>query len=560
MGRGYKSSGVKFLDFTSKPNFDMHLKLANQEVKEHYAKSKLLNTAPDIEVDYWGDAHKDIVQQKQEQYQNQIEEITQSIYNSDDLSNINKFLPDLKRVKRDLTKDFTSGDLYNIQESAKNHRDYIKKLETLKNPEAKEAYKKYYEDAYLDGDRKGVFEVGEMYDTRNLDEEFMKSQFFKALPISKNDYITKSNSSETGYVTTKSGTVTKVTPEQIENAYRQFINSQTGLKEYAEHRQKVFKESNWLNAEKELDLSEEGFLGSSMKNLADTYSYKNITNRKESVALDPLSKIGQQITQARNSGNSSKKGLNIYDKLDKDFIGKQTMEGIELTRQFNNSKDFIAMNIVNNNPESSAIFESLKTDEERDKFLQKSYNQALNSVDKDGNPTSIAQKLKRKESLFEEKLSSGYKAYSDKLSPADFKQFQSYLDSNDPVKAMANEDGYIKFSNGSTFGDSSRGEKHKIESIVGSDYISANPKFNGLKIKRLIPVDKSFIPLSLESLTDQSITGGAVFYQVELYASDENKESGSPGISNNSKKETIIPLETITFIAPDTKLNFSVNK
>lgn len=143
MGRFYKTANSQFIDYMFKPNVKLNLALAQQEIQNDYLKSKLLQYAPDVEVQHLG-MDNDKVKELQSRYDNAITDLSKKMY--DDPDNSQKYIVELKKLQKDMLQDKTSGDWYNIEQRAAGVQNWLKENEDKKSsiPGVYEALKSHW--------------------------------------------------------------------------------------------------------------------------------------------------------------------------------------------------------------------------------------------------------------------------------------------------------------------------------------------------------------------------------------------------------------------------------
>lgn len=81
MGRFYQTTDPKFTDYVFQPNLELKLLLAEQEVKNNFLKEKLLQEAPDININHLNfESENERVKEIQNYYRNGLDDIAKSIY------------------------------------------------------------------------------------------------------------------------------------------------------------------------------------------------------------------------------------------------------------------------------------------------------------------------------------------------------------------------------------------------------------------------------------------------------------------------------------------------
>jgi len=550
MGKGYQSSQGKFIDFIADPNFDMHMKLADQEVKEHYARTALLNAAPDIQIDMWDDAHRDLVAEKKQAYQDRIEKITKSIVEAEDLSNINKFMPELKSLKRELTQDFTKGDLYNVQKTAENHRKFQEELSKIKDPGRKAAYIKEYQDKYLGGDRKEAFEYNPLMDSRNIDAEFLKSDFFRQLPERVRSGVTFDKVGG-GMMLKRGATISEKEAERIQDAYKQFVNSDPTIKSYAEESQNVLKEQGWLNENKELDFSEKGRLGQGMRNIGDMMSYRNVTGVRKDYVDDPF----DLTNEARKAGVKQRAedgGIFTGSHLEGEWtlntatgrkLIEQKAQETENLLKLVSTDTWLANYMAADNTTKADMIEKRK---------EKVMGMTI-KVDGKTLPHPLIKELQKLDAAYEAAVDFGTRKYQGLFrDTTESKAFQKAIDSGDFARGMMGEKGSLRM-----YKDSNKlVELNNLNDLVGEIYHRPGSKNDGKRILKIVPTKKdNFFPGN-HNLKKLDLTGGVGRFR--LIFEDDSKKLGYNFLSvdKENKDENVVPPneEIVEYYTPELDL------
>ena len=239
MARFFSAPTPEFVDGIFDPNIDLQMQLADKQVESDLLKSQLLSDVPDVQFDYWS-FDKDRAEAVKSEYNDKITNLAQAMYeNPDDL---NKHLRGLRMVQRDLTQDFTNGRIQKLQENAAAYKQFEKMRGELQNPADRQAYLKMvesYKAANEDGGAfKSIFQPSEMFDSRNIFDEFAKSDVFKGLnpdlveqvfDLSNGKYQIKKNIGDKGLATKK-----------VMEAFRQWWDNDPRNAAYAKSREDYF--------------------------------------------------------------------------------------------------------------------------------------------------------------------------------------------------------------------------------------------------------------------------------------------------------------------------------
>ena len=121
MANSYKTHVPRYIDYAYKPNIETRLALIDSEVKKDVAKNHLLSLAPDIQVEYLNvPGAQEIFKERQGYYNDEADKITESFVNKD--SNIQETLARLNLIKKELSTDYNSGQLSQLQNQYRNYQ------------------------------------------------------------------------------------------------------------------------------------------------------------------------------------------------------------------------------------------------------------------------------------------------------------------------------------------------------------------------------------------------------------------------------------------------------
>ena len=328
MGKFFQTQEGRFTDFAYEPNLNLKLALAEKQVQSAYMKDKLLADTPDINIDHIA-YDKDFVADKKDYYENKIQTLTQNIFK--DKENKNKYLSEIKEVKREMDKDFTSGEISTIQEQAKTYRTYEEGLGQLTNPVDREAYTKRFQN-YINSN-KGArdegkfgesFVPGEMFKTEDYWNDFVASNSFKNLGINANSVITQGVGKK-WLVKNENGTSAELSEDSIRNAYKGYVNSLPNVKGRARAGAELFEEDNWLDAQGELRFDAEGKLGKAFNQGVSSYAYKKTIDSR-TLTTNPYGVIEEQskiASRARMYDNRAKAAGIMSGSKTASFIAEQ---------------------------------------------------------------------------------------------------------------------------------------------------------------------------------------------------------------------------------------------
>lgn len=274
MGQFYKTTPGEFIDFTYKPDMKLELELAQKQVESDYLKKQLLEEAPDIKFEYW-DYDKDTANEIQNYYKDQINDLSQKLYNDPD--NSATYLRQMGMLQRELKEDFAKGKIYKLGKNLEGYKDFKTRWDSLENPIDKEAYWKMltdYQKQNPNGALDNIFEAGQMYATPEIVNGFLSSDAFKQLKETYGKTLSVTSDGKWMYKTSTGWK--ELSKDRINDAMKLYLQSQPNLIGRAKAGSKYFNEHNWLDENGDLRFDEGSYLGNIIKKVSDTYSYKNI--------------------------------------------------------------------------------------------------------------------------------------------------------------------------------------------------------------------------------------------------------------------------------------------
>lgn len=244
MGRFYKTAKRNFVDnFIYQPPWEMAMAALSKKDKDVQNEVDTMEFFRNLPIDYW-DYDKDRATAEQEKWTTQVNDLAKE-YQKD------IFNPEIKhklhKLKRDLQKDMTSGNIYKLQEQAKRVREFEAKRNALKNAADREAHLKQLEN-YKNMDKKlhkngaydNLFQADEMYDSKNLIDSFAGSDFVKNM---KPDDIKQIFDLSNGrYIIKKSVLDGGISARKFQDAYKAWFESDPSNRGYAKEREKYHGE------------------------------------------------------------------------------------------------------------------------------------------------------------------------------------------------------------------------------------------------------------------------------------------------------------------------------
>lgn len=183
MGRYFKAQPVELnRDFIYQPPLELMAKALlkkDDDIQQQADTMELIRSLPIDFIDY----HKEGAANIKNEINSDIDNFAKEIQGKAALDGSLK--AKLNAYKNKLQERYSTGDIYNIQETAKNYREFEKKLEADKNISSalKEKHKQEYWNQYTnenpEGGYKSVFTPGPLIDDPNYIGEFGK--WFKEL-------------------------------------------------------------------------------------------------------------------------------------------------------------------------------------------------------------------------------------------------------------------------------------------------------------------------------------------------------------------------------------------
>lgn len=271
MGRFYETAQANFVDdFIYQPPWEMAmaaLNKSNQDVQMSLDTMELMRNLP---VNYWKGVDDERANAVRQEWEGKVNDVSERI-KKDLLNPENR--AQLAQLKSELSRDMTSGNIYKLQQNAEAYNKFEAARQALKNPADREMYLKavqMYKDANPDGAYSNIFKPDEMYDSRNVWEEFTNSDAFKSL---KPDEQAQSIDNINGawVVKTASGIET-LGQSKIGKAFNSWLGNQTDLKGYANSRQK-YNDEQWLDETGNYRTDDSSMVGKMMRDGIDSLTY-----------------------------------------------------------------------------------------------------------------------------------------------------------------------------------------------------------------------------------------------------------------------------------------------
>ena len=304
MGRFYQTAKPEFVDnFIYQPPWE--LMMATLQKKEEGIKNQLneMEFLKSFPIDYI-DYDKDLALAEKEKISAQIDNIA-SNFQKDLLNPNNKY--EIQKLKRELQKSATNGTIYNLQKNAESYRKFEAMRNTLSDPNDREKYVKMFEN-YKNSNKefrdKGefgqTFTPEEMYNSVNYWDNFTKSESFKALePDIKKSKIDKINGA---WVVTQGSETKSLEESKIGQAFKNYIQTQPGIKGYAGSREKYFGEK-WLDEKGEIDFTK-GTLYNMLNEGVPSLSYSQTASSTDRQMNQVWSQLNKQNFEANEAAKN----------------------------------------------------------------------------------------------------------------------------------------------------------------------------------------------------------------------------------------------------------------
>lgn len=279
MGRFFQAQPVQLAkDNMYAPPFEMMLAAMTKKDNDIQQQADTLELLRDLPIDRL-DYHKEGAENIKKELHGQIDEIAQNIQKNL-LSPENK--SQLNNLKRTIQQRYDSGDIYNIQQSAKNFREFEKKLDSDKNMTSalKEKHISEYWNDYANrnpnGAYKDVYTPGPIID--DVDGLQQYTDWFKNLkPDEKKNIVEKAGGKWNVLTETERDGVV------LENGFKDFIASTPNLKDayLQQGKSNIYKDRNLLKPDGSLNF-ESGHLANIVKSAKEL----NYTSRTDSEKLE----------------------------------------------------------------------------------------------------------------------------------------------------------------------------------------------------------------------------------------------------------------------------------
>ena len=382
MGRFYETAKANFVDdFIYQPPWEMALMALTKQNEDVQASLDTIEIMNNLPVDYAKGIDDDRANKVKTEWSDRINSVAGKLQkNLLDPSN----RAELAQLRRELSKDMTSGNIYKIQQNAENIRQFKEKLDKLKNPADKVIALKQLE-AYKNNNPEGaygsLFEGEDPFDTRNLWEEYTKSDSFKALaPDIKASDIQQENGK---WIVRNGSTKEELSKSKIGQNFRTWMSNNTDIKPYASYRQK-WNNEQWLDESGNLREDDDSMYGKMLNDGVSSLVYSK-TSTQRGIESNPYTVM--QMQQA--------------------FQEKQAREQRAYEENIRNVETQAQMT----SPETMVTTSKLlKISADIQEKLKQSSLAKMSKVSK-LTPEQIYEKISKNEKLYKEKYKNVYKDY-----------------------------------------------------------------------------------------------------------------------------------------------------
>lgn len=337
MARYYNTVAPEFIDdFIFEPNWDLAMQAA--QIQDNIAREAIQTMEivgnPVFDYDI---ASEESAKRVKNYWESRIDDLAKEI---GEISDPRELKRRVTKLKRELLDDYQHGEIKRITDEALAIRAQQEKIDALESIENRELFQKgidHYRNAHggFASDH-ATFEPYVVGDIKYDFETFLASPFFTQL-------VSDSESSEEDilrgfYKYTIGEDVDQRLREDIDKAYKSFINSVDGLEHRISFGEKYNNEFNWRDEEGNLRFDEESMLGAGYKDFLDAYSYRKTKTITKIAANDIEFKRRQLALQAANSnrGRDSNRKVQPYGagSRNREFITNNTEWGREKKKKF----------------------------------------------------------------------------------------------------------------------------------------------------------------------------------------------------------------------------------
>lgn len=240
MARFFKTSRPEFVEnFLYQPPWELAEKVLAKKEADIQSQLDTMELVRNLPIDYH-EVDVENAKNIKDSFNTRIDDLTSEMQ-KDLLNPSNKM--NLKNLAREINTRYEFGDISKIQKNANAFKDWDANLQKL-NPNDREVYKKAMLDSYRQSSPQGalssIFTPDEMYNSRNLLNEFAE---YSSKNI-KDDAISRAFDKVNGqWVVSTKAMESGITRDKIQNAFKGWVNSQSDLPGYMKNKEKYFGES-----------------------------------------------------------------------------------------------------------------------------------------------------------------------------------------------------------------------------------------------------------------------------------------------------------------------------
>lgn len=212
MARSYQTAQPEFVqDIMYRPPWELAKEVLAKEQGDYDTAVSKANLFGDIDIEHMDTAiERENAARIQQQYAQRADELINQMQ-SGTADDWRKAIPTMTKMGRELAADYKTGDISQIEGSAKAYAKFLEDTKGIKDAATKEAAKKAYLDRFnlqQRGSLDKVFSADEVYDKKDLTGEFIKELEHMDTPDAKE---TLRQYRKNGYINTASMTTKQLT-------------------------------------------------------------------------------------------------------------------------------------------------------------------------------------------------------------------------------------------------------------------------------------------------------------------------------------------------------------
>ena len=311
MARFFQTAPTQFVeDFIYQPPWQL-IQQATAKKQQEYdnmlAQAKLFDNLPIQHLQGEDDVYN--IQEKQRYYSEKANQIAQAI--KKDPTSVNKYLPNIEALSKELQQDYTTGDISKIQGSYNAYQQWQKDNEQLKkdDPSRYSAANNYYLGQYL---KDGGNSINRQYRgdlvTKDIDWEKLNSSAEK---IKANEWSQQSAGTGGGYIYKNKNTGEVVTEDRIKGViYGQLLSDPSNVA--ALRQSELYGLGKYFNSDTgAIDFNASGFTGTNM--------YAGAMAHSKQTSEQDISSDGTYIAKMNEDGQNRRWAIDRQDKLNKEY-------------------------------------------------------------------------------------------------------------------------------------------------------------------------------------------------------------------------------------------------